>query len=157
MTLEELAGRIQVLEDIEAVKKLKARYCNAADAGDKDLFLGCFTSDATWDGGESFGRYEGRDAIRGLFESLPKVISFAVHYVMNPQIEVDGDRATGRWYLLEPCTMLEGGEQAVLGSAFYDEEYVKEGGEWKIATLKLTPAFWSPFDQGWVKHRFVGQ
>ena len=155
MTLEELAGRIQVLEDIEAVKKLKARYCNAADAGDKDLFLGCFTSDATWDGGESFGRYEGRDAIRGLFESLPKVISFGDS--IKVLIEVDGDRATGRWYLLEPCTMLEGGEQAVLGSAFYDEEYVKEGGEWKIATLKLTPAFWSPFDQGWVKHRFVGQ
>ena len=27
MTLEELAARIQVLEDIEALKKLKAMYC----------------------------------------------------------------------------------------------------------------------------------
>ncbi len=157
MTLEELAQRVQALEDIEAIKKLKARYCTAADTGDKDLFLGCFSEDAVWDGGDSFGCYEGREAIRGLFESIPKIISFAVHYVMNPQIDVDGDRATGQWYLLEPCTMLEGGEQAVWGAASYNEEYVKEGGEWKISRLRLTPDFWSPFEEGWVKHRFVGQ
>ena len=76
---------------------------------------------------------------------------------MNPQIEVEGDRATGRWYLLEPCTMLEGGEQAVWGAASYEEEYVKVKGEWKMQNLVLTPSFWSPFDHGWVKQRFVGQ
>lgn len=156
MTLEELALRIQVLEDIEAIKKLKARYCGAADGRSEDGFVGCFSEDATWDGG-NFGRYEGREAIRGFFRSIPDALSFAVHYVMNPQIEVNGDRATGRWYLLEPCTMLEGGEQAAWGSASYDEEYVKEGGEWKIAKLTLAPTFWTPFDQGWVKHQFVGQ
>lgn len=156
MTLEELAQRVQVLEDIEAIKKLKARYCAAADSGDEEAFVGCFSGDATWDGG-SFGRYEGRDAIRGLFKSIPNAISFAVHYVMNPQIDVEGQQATGRWYLLEPCTMVEGGEQAVWGSAFYDEDYIKTDSGWKIANLTLTQAFWSPFDQGWVKHRFVGQ
>ena len=106
---------------------------------------------------EPLAHYEGQDAIRGLFKSIPNVLSFAVHYVMNPQIEVDGERATGRWYLLEPCTMREGGEQAVWGSAFYDEDYTKTDAGWKIANLTLTPAFWTPFDQGWVKHRFVGQ
>ena len=156
MTLEELAARVQVLEDIEAIKKLKARYCAAADQRDEDAFVGCFTADATWDGGD-FGRYQGQEAIREFFRSIPNALSYAVHYVMNPQIEVDGERATGRWYLLEPCTMLEGGEQAVWGAAFYEEEYVKTEDGWKMSNLILAPTFWSPFDQGWVKQRFVGQ
>ncbi len=156
MTLEALAARVQALEDVEAIKKLKARYCAAADTRDEDAFVGCFSADATWEGG-AFGHYEGRDAIRGLFRSIPNSLSFAVHYVMNPQIEVEGDRATGRWYLLEPCTMLEGGDQATWGSAFYDETYVKTDAGWQIESLTLTPAFWTPFDQGWVKQRFVGQ
>ena len=47
MTLEELAQRVQVLEDIEAIKKLKARYCAAADGRDEEAFVGCFAGDAT--------------------------------------------------------------------------------------------------------------
>ena len=157
MQLEELDQRIQTLEDIEAIKQLKARYCAGADERDEDAFVGCFTEDASWDGG-SFGHYEGRDAIRTFFRAIPDRLSFAVHYVMNPQIEVNGDRASGRWYLLEPCTMLsEGGAQAVWGSARYEEEYVRHNGEWKIHQLRLIPNFWTPFDQGWVKQRFGGQ
>ena len=51
----------------------------------------------------------------------------------------------------------EGGAQAVWGSARYEEEYVRQGGEWKIHQLRLIPNFWTPFDQGWVKKRFWGQ
>jgi hypothetical protein len=76
---------------------------------------------------------------------------------MNPIIEVQGDTATGQWYLLEPCTMVTAGSQpqAVWGTARYEEEYVKVKGEWKFKTVHLMPVFWSPFDQGWVKKRFV--
>ncbi len=157
MQIEELAQRIQTLEDIEAIKKLKARYCAGADERDEEAFVGCFTEGAIWDGG-SFGHYEGQAAIREFFQAIPKALSFAIHYVMNPQIEVNGDRATGRWYLLEPCTMRqEGGEQAVWGSARYEEEYVRVNGEWKMQNLALIQNFWSPFDQGWVKKPFMGQ
>ena len=156
MDIEELGQRIQTLEDIEAIKKLKARYCAGADERDEEKFVGCFTEDAIWDGG-SFGRYEGREAIQKFFHSIPKILGFAIHYVMNPRIEVNGDKATGNWYLLEPCTMLEGGEQAVWGVAKYEEEYVKVNGEWKMQNLILAPECWTPFDQGWVNQQFVGQ
>ncbi|MCE2487679.1 MAG: nuclear transport factor 2 family protein, partial [Desulfurellaceae bacterium] len=89
MQLEELDQRIQTLEDIEAIKQLKARYCAGADERDEEAFVGCFTEDASWDGG-SFGHYEGREAIRTFFRAIPDRLSFAVHYVMNPQIEVNG-------------------------------------------------------------------
>jgi hypothetical protein len=153
MDLGELEHRLQILEDVEAIKKLKARYCLAVDVREEEGFVSLFTEDAVWDGGR-FGRYEGRAAIQNFFRSIPEILSFAVHYVMNPVIEVQGEQATGRWYLLEPCTMVEG-NRAVWGTAQYDEVYVKKGGEWKFQQIKLIPVFWSPYDQGWVRRRFV--
>ena len=156
MNIEELGQRLQTLEDIEAIKKLKARYCAGADERSEEKFVGCFTDDAIWDGG-NFGRYEGKDAIRKFFHAIPKILSFAIHYVMNPRIEVNGDKATGYWYLLEPCTMIEGGEQAVWGVAKYEEQYVRVNGEWKIQHLILAPECWTSFEKGWVDQQFVGQ
>lgn len=153
MSLEDLERRLRVLEDIEAIKKLKVRYCLHVDERNEDTWASLFTEDAVWDGG-NFGRYEGREAIRRFFRSIPEMLAFAVHYVMNPLIEVQGERATGRWYLLEPCSFVEG-DQAVWGAARYEEEYVKERGEWKFKEVKLISWFWTPYEQGWVKKKFV--
>ncbi len=153
MNLEEMTKRLETLEDIEAIKKLKARYCLYVDKRDEEGFVSLFTEDTVWDGGR-FGHYEGQAAVRNFFRAIPEVLSFAVHYVMNPVIEVQGEKATGEWYLLEPCTMVEG-DQAVWGTARYEEKYVKEGGEWRFKEIKLIPVFWSPYEQGWVKKKFV--
>ena len=66
MDIEELGQRIQTLEDVEAIKKLKARYCAAADERDEDAFVGCFTEDAIWDGG-SFRTLRRGGGYSGLF------------------------------------------------------------------------------------------
>jgi len=124
------------------------------DAGyDSDGLAGLFTEDAVWDGG-SFGRFEGREAIRNFFRGIPKLLCFAVHYVMNPLIEVSGEHATGRWYLLESCIFAEG-SRAVWGAAHYEDGYAKLSGEWKFRKVKLILVFWTPFEQGWAKKRSV--
>ena len=154
MNLEELAQRIQALEDAEAIKKLKARYTNYCDNGyDPDGIASLFTEDAIWDGGV-FGKSVGREAIRKFFQGASKMLPFAIHYVMNPIIEVNGNTATGSWYLFQTCTFAEG-NQAVWGAARYSEEYVKQGGEWKFKNLKVNSEFWTPYDQGWAKKRFI--
>ena len=154
MDVKDLARRLQVLEDIEAIKKLKARYCAYCDNNyDADGIAALFTEEAVWDGG-SFGKYEGREAIRTFFQGAPKLLPFAIHQVMNPLIEVQGDRATGRWYLFQPCTLAEGNQAAWL-AARYEEEYVKVGGEWKFTHLKVFSSFMTPYEQGWVKKKFV--
>ena len=57
-TLEE---RIQRLEDIEAIRRLKHRCMAYADDGyDAESIVTLITPDAVWDGGEAFGRQEGR-------------------------------------------------------------------------------------------------
>lgn len=154
MSLEDLEKRLKVLEDIEEIKRLKARYCAYCDDNyNADGIASLFTEDAVWDGGMR-GKAEGREGIRSFFIRAPQRLSFAVHMVLNPIIEVDGDMAKGTWYLFQPCTYAEG-DQAVWGSARYDEEYIRINGEWKFKSLKLTSYFWTPFDQGWVKTRFA--
>ena len=154
MDLEEIGRRLRVLEDIQEIKKLKARYCAYCDDNyDADGLAGLFTEDAVWDGGIR-GRAEGKDGIRDFFSKAPQRLSFALHRVVNPIIEVEEDEAKGTWYLFQSCTY-DQGNQAVWGSARYDEEYLRVDGEWKFRRLELTSFFWTPFDEGWVKSRFV--
>ena len=151
---DNLVARIQRLEDIEAIKQLKARYCSLCDDGyDADGLAELFTEDAVWDGG-ALGVAEGREKIRRFFQNTPKVMPFAVHMVMNPSIEVDGDSARGRWYLFQTATF-KPADSAIWGSARYDEEYVRIDGEWKFRSLHLTSKFWTPYAEGWERKRSV--
>ena len=102
---------------------------------------------------DAFGTHEGRDAIRAL-RHLP----FAVHYVMNPIIDIDGDTATGKWLLLEPCSFPQGDErQPIWVAAKYEDDYPRVDGEWKFKRVKLMSLMWSPYEQGLEKQRIIGQ
>jgi uncharacterized protein (TIGR02246 family) len=156
MDATELERRVRVLEDVEAIKRLKHRYADACDRGyDADALAELFAEDAVWDGG-LFGRYEGREAIRDFFRGVSSDIVFAMHYMMNPIIDVTGDRATGTWYLFQTCTFAQG-NTPIWGAARYDEEYVREPDGWKFRRLRLVSSFWTPFDEGWVTRPFVQQ
>jgi hypothetical protein len=152
MDLNELARKVQMLEDIEAIRQLKHQYCAYCDDNyNPDGIAGLFVEDAVWDGG-GFGRYVGRDAIRNFFRGAPKLFSFAAHQVLNPIIKVDGNRATGEWKLFQPCT-LEGkdGPRAMWLAAIYHDEYVKTPSGWKYQNLKVDALFFTPYEDGWVK------
>lgn len=155
MARQSVEERLSLLEDIEGIRKLKARYalyCDSGYAADKLAEL--FVENGVWDGGKRFGKYAGREAIRKFFQGVPQMISFAVHDVINPIIEVKGNKATGIWNLFMMGTFVEG-NRAIWGSARYDEEYVKVKGKWKFKRIKLTSNFWTPFEEGWVKKRMI--
>ena len=95
MSLEDLERRVKVLEDIEEIKRLKRTYCAYCDDNyDADALAALFTEDAVWDGGMR-GKNEGREAIRSFFQQAPQRLPFALHMVLNPIIEVEGDTAKG--------------------------------------------------------------
>jgi ketosteroid isomerase-like protein len=156
MDLEALERRIQRLEDLEAIKQLKARYAAYCDAHyDADALAELFTADAVWDGG-ILGYNEGRETIRQFFRGSSQRISFALHYIVSPIIEIDGDTAHGIWYLLQTCTYLNG-NQAVWGAATYHDRYVRDRGVWKFQHVRITSHFWTPFEEGWARIPFIQQ
>ena len=156
MDLEALERRIQRLEDLEAIKQLKARYAAHCDAHyDADALAELFTADAVWDGG-ILGYNEGRETIRQFFRGSSQRISFALHYIVSPIIEIDGDTAHGTWYLLQTCTYLNG-NQAVWGAATYHDRYVRDQGVWKFQHVRITSHFWTPFEEGWARIPFIQQ
>ena len=80
MDLADLDRRIRRLEDLEAIKQLKARYAALCDANyDADGLAALFTADAVWDGGQ-LGKSEGREAIRQFFPRIQPP-----HLVRDPQ------------------------------------------------------------------------
>jgi len=65
--IERLDRRLQVLEDAEAIRNLKARYAALCDQQyDADRIAVLFTEDAQWES-PGLGRFEGREAIRNFF------------------------------------------------------------------------------------------
>lgn len=154
--MADLESRVQRLEDIEAIRSLKMRYCDLCDRGyDAAALTALFTDDAVWDGG-IFGRYEGERRIRRFFEATGGIVRFARHYVTNSVIDVAGESATGRWYLLQTATMPgEDGDRAIWGSGRYDEVYIRTPEGWKFQSVVLDWAFWTPHDEGWVRLQFL--
>jgi hypothetical protein len=150
MDLNELAGRITILEDIEAIKRLKARYCAICDDDhNPDEIVKIFAEDGIWESAD-IGQHKGHAAIRKLFEGFRDRISFSQHNVFNPRIEVNGDRAKAHWYFMGPFTMRKR-NNAVWLAARYEDDYVKINGEWKIQHLRAIGRMSAPYEKGWAK------
>jgi hypothetical protein len=159
-TLEE---RVQRLEDIEAIRYLKARYARYADEKYTDdhqrkpqaeldlladLQAGLFTEDAVWDAGEHFGVCNGRDEIHAFVRK--GAWSFAMHYFLNPQIDIHGDNATGRWMLWQACTLIQG-EAPCWMAAIEDDEYRRTPQGWLMSRMTFTLKFMTRFNVPWTQ------
>jgi hypothetical protein len=152
MKKDDLEKRIQKLEDIEAIKKLKFDYAEGCDlvANEKHLdpLLKVFTEDAVWDGG-AFGKYIGKKAIKEFLNGIPTMLTYSMHYFSNPRISVDENQAQGRWYLLAFFTDVEGNDLILIG--IEDDEYKKADGQWLISSMTLTTHSQAPLAEGWHK------
>jgi hypothetical protein len=145
----DLEARITRLEDIEAIRQLKARYCEICDDDhNQDLIVTIFAEDGIWEG-EGIGRAQGHEEIRALFKGFQGAISFSQHMVQNPIIEVDGLSATGRWYFFGTFTYYKNSQKR-WQAARYHEDYQKVDGEWKIKHLRIAPPVMTArYETGW--------
>ena len=130
----DLDARIRRLEDIEAIQRLKHRYWRCLDLKLWDDLAGCFTEDATADYGEGRYRFAGAEAIlRFLREALGQASgSVTVHHGHHPEIELTSETtARGTWALYN-YLFNERHRRSLRMGAYYHDEYVKVGGEWKL-------------------------
>ncbi|MGV9712607.1 nuclear transport factor 2 family protein [Gordonia sp. NPDC003424] len=118
------------MDDLEAIKALKYRYLRALDTKDWDEFTDTLTPDVTGDYGKSLA-FTNRDELVEFMRSSvgPSVIT--EHRVTHPEIDIDGDTATGRWYLQDRVIVPEF-SFLLFGSAFYADRYRRTDDGWRI-------------------------
>jgi hypothetical protein len=122
---------------LEEIRRLKYRYLRCVDLKLWDEIGDVFTPDATADyGTPSAGRplnLAGRDEIvTFLRDSLgPGIIT--LHAAGQPEIDLDGDRATGTWRFEDTVIATEY-RVVITGAAFYEDRYVRGvSGQWQIS------------------------
>jgi len=129
--LGEVEARVRKLEDIEAIKKLKAKYWRCVDRKLWEEMNDVFTEEATADYGPDI-KLKGRQAIVDFLKgSLGADTVITSHVGQRPEIELTSEStATGMWWLNDYIVMRH-------GYAFYEDEYVKEHGRWKKKSTRV--------------------
>ena len=81
--LAQIEQRVQVLEDVNAIRHLKARYAASCDDQyNPDGLAALFTEDAVWES-QGLGRFEGREAIRAFLGVEHYSCSCVTHMNLN--------------------------------------------------------------------------
>jgi hypothetical protein len=146
--------RLARLEAEAAIRDLKYEYAALCDSGYDGPSLGrLFTDDANWDGGKTFGRYEGRPAIEAFFSGLAGSFVWALHYMIGPRFTKVADDATSAeaaWYLWMPYLELSAGEpRRMLLTAKQSDRYRLEGGAWLFEEIVVDVESIGPAADGW--------
>ncbi|MCU1372900.1 MAG: hypothetical protein JWO68_186 [Actinomycetia bacterium] len=129
------------MDDIEAIKQLKARYFRGMDTKQWDLMREVFAPDVHVDmEAEGGGIHTDRDAFMAmLVESIGDVTT--VHHGHMPEITITSPTtASGTWAMEDKLRWPEGAPiKAMHGYGHYHETYEKGAdGQWRIKTLTLT-------------------
>jgi len=158
-SFESLAARLSALEsEVEqltaenAVLNLQNAYGYYADRKLWDDVADLFASDGTMEIGQS-GVYVGKASIRrGLEQFGPAGLrdgEINDHILMQPIVTVaaGGVSAKARGVYLGMTGRVGVGAQWREG--IYENEYVRDGGVWKIQVLRVYPRLVTDYDKGW--------
>jgi uncharacterized protein (TIGR02246 family) len=127
--------RLRQVEDQLAIQRVITDYAEKLDARDFDGYAALFARDGTWQTGQTVrhGPGEIKAMLLGLFGATPAgfVNGGDYHLVSNVEVDVEGDHATARSRHLM-MTRGSGGSPTPTLAGYYEDEFVREDGQWKI-------------------------
>lgn len=135
----------QDLLSLQQIGQLKARYCRYIDTKQWALLAGVFADDCRFEGlGSAPPGADVATFVRGVSTRLGPTIS--VHHVHQPEIMLtSATTARGVWAMEDFVEWQDGGavkeapgSKGFRGYGYYEEEYRKVDGDWKICFLRLT-------------------
>ena len=155
---DQLAHDITRLESLRAVKTLQRAYAQYGQYGQWRDMADLFAEQGRIIWGDK--PIAGRTAIAGwlaqrsggaLGGKRPGLAPGALHTELIDEplvnLSVDGQSAKGRWMSLS--LLGDGKGHARIEGGVYENEYVREGGRWKIATARYYPQFEGGYAEGW--------
>lgn len=157
MTLEEMEKRLRTLEDIEEIRKLQARYVNSLINLQWGELADCFAEDGAVD--LHSGTARGKKEIEKFFREKISLTHIGMEgsFVVHPVISVEGDRAGASWLLYtffsmphkiyRPPALAAEEDAPDWISGYYDMQYMRENGVWKISLLKWRNRLLSPREE----------
>lgn len=131
--MESVEARLQRLEDIEAIRQLKARYFHACDQKDVPVIRDCFGAGEILIDYGAIGRFTRREDFIAVFQQMACHSSVIdMHHGQNAQIQWHSvDSASAMWdlYFFQMNT-----ETSVLTqlAGHYEDRYARQEGDWVI-------------------------
>ena len=135
----DLATRVQKLEDEKEIKRVLVEYGEDLDRRDYHAYAALFAHDGVWTGG--FGSFTGPAAIEAMLQKNmgsyePGFINKDNFHLMTTMVvDVDGDTAKARSRYLFFTRSAEDKPVIALAGR-YEDNLVREGGAWKIKARK---------------------
>lgn len=133
-SIENLAARIAKIEDVEEIRRLKARYLRACDLKQVEDVRTCFLPGEIRIDYQGFPLFTDRDKFAETYREMAcRDGVYDLHHASNADIELTGpDTATGRWSL-NFRTILLAARQVTRLAVEYEDRYRKHDGRWWIS------------------------
>ena len=125
----------QEISDRLEIQELMVRYARAIDTQDYDLLDTCFVPDAHVDYTASGGTKGPYPEVRAWLEKALAPFATMMHMVGNTTLELDGDKANSRTYVINPMGFPnpDGTLHMFTVGAHYVDKLVRTGEGWRIA------------------------
>ena len=132
--------RLRVLEAKEEIRNLLQEYRRTLDVRDMRAFSELYAQDGTWTGAS--GTATGPDAIHDMLVAVlpdnpPAPASTLWHWITDPAIVVDGDRATAESFWMH-IRRGEGDAPLLPTLGHYQDDLVCENGRWRFQLRRVT-------------------
>ena len=135
---------MSTLNDELALKNLMAKYVDAVNRRDEAAWSSTWDESASWN---LLGSpVTGRDNIVALWQQMMAGFEFALMMPSSSLFEIEGDRASGHWYLQEYTRDLEGNAATVLSR--YLDTYCKRDGQWLYSSRSYSFIYHGGADLG---------
>jgi len=138
---ESIARRLDALESRFAIERLIAQYAQAFDRRDESMLRTIWHPEAKLSLG-TFGSFEGLDAIIRSAHANWKQMPHMHHWMANPLVDIDGDRASATVAVDCLCTDLTAGEVQISG--LYHDRFERREGRWAFVERSFDLHFLTP-------------
>jgi ketosteroid isomerase-like protein len=129
------------IEDEMAIRALVARYADGVNRYDAKTWESTWAPQGEWILRQGDPRV-GREAIVAFWDSVMASLKFAIMIPGSAEISIQGQQATGRWYMTEVVEEKQGQGAHIVG--VYNDHYLKIDQQWYFQSRQYHMLYENP-------------